>query len=810
MPQATQFGVLGKAQDDEPELLFRGAGKTPSTFIRRLPYRFVESFTHKVIPYPQFYEQVLFPPLEQRGTDCANAEKLGFQEDKLETALASAIIKASSGKDRIPQLGMIHRIFCSCRVSQIHQCLNPTCVAFKTAFEDLIPSCGSWKGLEKWALQVAACICSRRMEMDNLNAKSHLLSILPAVIISMCKRYRGLHPTEAQDYEEEYGGQRVIERVQLDAAFLDWVRSVDLSNVLVVLSWLQGIVTGYYEAVQEPIGLHERDGIFNDSIALAVEKAKQLQLCPHHIWSITACLPGREFNLPALIPGKNVTIPSHDGHIFCTFDFCEESVKNFTSVNQRHECDSPSTCAKIKLRQDLLNKHAANGNPMAWRLDHTAMLDPDQPFMAISHVWADGTGVGLGSPGEVNACLFYFFREFAERLECQGLWWDTICVPIDPIPRRKIMSNVHVNYSRAKVTLVHDLYLRMYEWTDAESASFAILMSSWFTRGWTALELARSKRVKILFKSGVIKDLDEDILAKPGEPCSSYRQVATTVIRNLRKDIADLNGLLTALGPRYTSWQRDKAIIAGLLAGADGDDVTELSIQGIYQSILVKIGSVFDGHLFHSSATMSKGFSWCPTSLLEIPLAGGNPSPLKVLKNGDVVGYWKVAEVRDDLPVQYFWKDIHPLTVIMLQIALRHCTKHLLLIESRVEIITRALLVKVMKDSDVESPTEIRCKFIGPVYFQSLGGNDDVGEIEIVIGDTEGMVELEDETALEYAHKAWEERKKYDNYATGSIALPLSRLPIEPPIQDYLPIYQRRKRSLSLQSSPRQRQRLQR
>lgn len=780
MPETTtQLGVFGVILEEKPTLLFRGVGKRHSAFIRCLPYRFIDPSTKTEIPYAQYHDQILFPH-EASGNGCVNAEYLALPEWRLKEVLLTQTARASSRKDCIPQMGMMHRIFCSCRVSRIHECKNSTCMAFKDTLRDVIPACKSWAGIEQWALQVAACICSKWIKDGGLVSSTQLISALPSAIISMCKDYHGLHPTETQEYTVEYSGRSAIEKVQLKSSFVSYARSVDLSKVLVILSWLQGIVTGYYETIQEPIGslstVHERGRIFNDSIASAVEKGRQLQLCPHHIWAIAASLAGREFNLPALIPGNKVSVPGHKEHSSCTFDFCEESIKNSTVVVQMHECKDASNCSKITFQQDLLHQHASQGNPTAWKLDKSSLLEEGQPFMAISHIWADGTGAGQGTPGGVNECLYQFFCQLADKFKCQGMWWDTICIPTDPKWRGKIMNNVHVNYAKAEVTLVHDLYLRSHEWADAESASFAILMSSWFTRGWTALELARSKRVKILFKSGVVKDLDQDILAKPGAPCSSHRQVATTVIRNLRKEITDLNGLLTSLSPRYTSWQRDKAIIAALLTRVDDDEITQRTVQGIYQSILVKIGTIFDGHLFHSSATMSRGFSWCPTSLLEMPLAEGSPSPLKISKNGDVVGYWKVAEVRDDLPVQYVWKDIHPLTIIMLQLALRHVSNHLLLVESKAEVVTRALLVKVMKWPHSEIPTEVRCKFIGPVYFQDMGGNETVGQIEIVIGDTEGMVELEDETALEYTHRVWEERRKRDDYATGSIELALDRL----------------------------------
>ena len=99
-------------------------------------------------------------------------------------------------------------------------------------------------------------------------------------------------------------------------------------------------------------------------------------------------------------------------------------------------------------------------------------------------------------------------------------------------------------------------------------------MSPWFNRDWTALELAKSRKVKVLFKSNsyghVVKDRDEDILAKPGEPSSACHLPTTQSIRKLRNTgITKVNDILTSLGPHDASKPKDMAIISGLLAGVE-------------------------------------------------------------------------------------------------------------------------------------------------------------------------------------------------------------------------------------------------
>jgi hypothetical protein len=128
----------------------------------------------------------------------------------------------------------------------------------------------------------------------------------------------------------------------------------------------------------------------------------------------------------------------------------------------------------------------------------------------------------------------------------------------------------------------------------------------------------------------IIKDLDEEILGKDDEP-DGPRKEASWIIRNLRKDLATLNDLLTVLGSRYTSWPKDIASISALLVGI----IPNERQQDTYKRILTKFGRLSPGHLFHNSITMSKGFSWCPAKLFDIPLDSSDPC-LTISKGGDV------------------------------------------------------------------------------------------------------------------------------------------------------------------------------
>ncbi|KAH6632877.1 hypothetical protein F5144DRAFT_490426, partial [Chaetomium tenue] len=283
---------------------------------------------------------------------------------------------------------------------------------------------------------------------------------------------------------------------------------------------------------------------------------EEFGLCPNRVWAVARLHWEREKILPCLMSRRpNEPMQGHQGHDACTIDLCEHSQRDFTSVKQRHESQD-CACTPIYHRFPIrfLEKATLSGRLAAWSLDGKSIIEPNRPFMAISHVWSDGTGTGAEDTG-VNRCLFAYFKTIAERFRCEGIWWDTICIPKDKAARSRAINKMHLNYEDAQITLVHDCFLRRWAWFDAETACFAIIMSPWFSRGWTALELARSRKVKVVFAGSVIKDLDEDILAtnmNSGATTYSHRhRIASDLIANLRcGKVTSLDGLLRALGSR--------------------------------------------------------------------------------------------------------------------------------------------------------------------------------------------------------------------------------------------------------------------
>lgn len=645
-------------------------------------------------------------------------------------------------------MGLVHKIFCHARASLLQSCTRHPPIP-----SEYMPRCSTWPGLAQWISQIMAC-GSDQYKSEQTQTDYFWLRIVSFTAIS--RDTRVISPDPA-------GNPRFI----IDPEYLRWEKTVDLPEVLDLISWFIELGEGL---VPYPNCLHYSSQ-FGSLVEQAMERAERLGLCSQRVWSLGSVLPGRELSLLGLIPPLNFASPSwrHNSHPTCTPDYCDHSTINFTSVEQLHLCAVRETCQVTKglFSQDILlrafKRRQSNPEtfiPTAWRLDGKSIAEPGERVMAISHVWSDGTGAGTWKAGQVNTCLWEFFCDMAKSQNCKGIWWDTVCLPIDKAARIEAINKMQDNYSHATITLVHDRYLSTHNWVDAATACFAVVMSSWYTRGWTALELQRSPvdGVFVVFSNGgkpILKNLESEILVQRGCPAYRHHQLATALIRKLREPVRFLNDILMAIGPRYTSWTKDKAIIAALLV--DVEDPASKSQEQIYRDILTKLqevakskgghGTISQSNLHHGTTTMKgNGFSWCPPDLFKIPRGDGY-SELFIQENGDLLGMWQFRCLSRYAAYISVPEGTHPLIQSKLYVALADPHRHVLLLEGHTPDFNRAIIVKVRNTRAEVAARQydreaLYCEFVGSVIFRSTGEQNYHLLLLVRIGDPANLVEL--------------------------------------------------------------------
>jgi hypothetical protein len=137
----------------------------------------------------------------------------------------------------------------------------------------------------------------------------------------------------------------------------------------------------------------------NKELLEAFERATiGFNLCPNRVWAVA------KEKLPKLMPNSE-SISGHEKHEICNFDFCEYSQRDFTGVEQRHECKEKK-CGLLQylFSRDTLEEATTS---TVWGLDGKSMIDPPQPY----NLWQSPTcgqtelELGLGQMEKTtNAC----------------------------------------------------------------------------------------------------------------------------------------------------------------------------------------------------------------------------------------------------------------------------------------------------------------------------------------------------------------------------------------------------------------------
>jgi hypothetical protein len=121
----------------------------------------------------------------------------------------------------------------------------------------------------------------------------------------------------------------------------------------------------------------------------------------------------------------------------------------------------------------------------------------DAPYIAISHVWADGLGNPLAN--SLQRCKLHRLRDLVSAVDHQDksnegpplLWFDTLCCPAkDGKGKQMAIERIRLVYQRAKCVLVLDAGLMAYEAKNQgiHEKVMRIFTSGWVRRLWTLQE----------------------------------------------------------------------------------------------------------------------------------------------------------------------------------------------------------------------------------------------------------------------------------------------------------------------------------
>ncbi|RDW80319.1 hypothetical protein BP6252_04957 [Coleophoma cylindrospora] len=601
------------------------------------------------------------------------------------------------------------KIFTFAFLSRVRECNSSRCQARKTLFAKSVPSC-EWPAFSDYVLTLIAC-GNLGNGLDMILQRLIPENKFPRSVQAFCIDIRGM--LEILIWSRNFMNGHTVGLFELQNSL-----STSRDN----LSALWDVLSPQYEAkALEYAARCHRHGI-----------------CPTRIWNISFQSSYGVNSISHIAEMALVAEPpsSKTQHLNCTDQHCSLSIMNSTLVKQAHKCPRENCEEMEEFHPDILNEAFKNSIrddalPCIGAWQTRSSVESEEPrrlcsiinsnYMAISHVWSDGTGVGLSrQPGMVNKCLSDYFERIATTLGCNGIWWDTISLPTERESKTVAINNMLQNYEKAKVVLVHDEDLVKFTWVDDGSPAIALVLSSWFTRGWTAAELWSSRHVpvKVLFANPaagkihehgspqpqyMTADLDKDILAGNLTGWSRYGEsyarrpaprlghiIATNILMLLRsEDFAvdsqifktRLSSLIKVLRQRVTSWSRDRMIIAGMMGlRSEKFDSNSTTVQ-ITQELLKNVNRIKTTELIHGEVPISLyggPWEWCPQSIFDLGLAFSGSDPTNdfcdVREHGTLSGKFLAYKVQRNYSILPYGS--HPAHKARITVALsqrQHC-----------------------------------------------------------------------------------------------------------------------------------------
>ncbi|KAI4265388.1 MAG: hypothetical protein L6R35_007123, partial [Caloplaca aegaea] len=314
--------------------------------------------------------------------------------------------------------------------------------------------------------------------------------------------------------------------------------------------------------------------------------------------------------------------------------------------HRREGCSCPLLFADPKEVAQILEQGSIPLISMMPGPDHEALkmsvkdLAQGHHFVAISHVWAEGSG--NVNDNALQTCLLKDISEQVRKLPWDGsssdfaFWIDTLCVPVRPRHLQVLALNkMRIPYERADHVLVLDSHLRSLDSSKSSPTElFAqVSCSSWMRRLWTLQEGRLAQKVwfqfadKAIDVQSIFANLDRSRVPSKVEnwmKSSLYIQLWVQIwyrgdpVKNTSRVAAMIAFTGHALRSRSVSVPSDEALCLFNLMDMDITRVTTVPPAERMMVFWRSFKRVPRGFVFSkaSSKLSQEGIHWAPSSFL--------------------------------------------------------------------------------------------------------------------------------------------------------------------------------------------------
>jgi len=312
------------------------------------------------------------------------------------------------------------------------------------------------------------------------------------------------------------------------------------------------------------------------------------------------------------------------GHRKCTTQSCVINMIDTTNYVPKHVIGT-CNCDRYKPSlENVISSLSVGKIPVIQcPLPHEELLSSDSgemPYVAISHVWADG----LGSTTEegLPACQIKRLATLTRQLTQDGAFWiDALRIPAVKDMRKRAIGLMAKTYNEAKVVLVIDSGIRTISVSaPREEKLLHLLSSGWMQRLWTLQEGILAQKLVFEFSDGLVAL--EELLPMGEEKFNPVLVDLAAELFQLKKHqfrpvSFDINDAACALRWRTTSRESDETLAISGLLNVDAFELANLPPDQRMQTFLLRIQNLPNDIIFLSGVKLNKeGFRWAPRTLM--------------------------------------------------------------------------------------------------------------------------------------------------------------------------------------------------
>lgn len=345
------------------------------------------------------------------------------------------------------------------------------------------------------------------------------------------------------------------------------------------------------------------------------------------------------------------SLPKRD-HTKCTPSACNLYQINNGTYKEQHQHDG-CNCKQLVVPEEALTPTLFKEGKFPLlllkgdlhNLTYEIVESGDVPYIAISHVWADG----LGNPkaNALHRCKLHRLRTLVDAVNASDpdrttpkyngslIWLDTLLSPAKDGPGKQIaIEKIRLVYKQAKHVLVLDAGLMAYPARSQEAPEMLvrIFTSGWMRRLWTLQEGALAKSLYFQFKDEArsLNELTMSVfLVKTN---MLYRALTHDVHKemlglmgffNMEAVGGDISLLDRALQFRSVSVASDEPLCIGTLLSLDlnailqVEETQEVRMEKVWELFGAKNGGIPSQVLFLEEPRLAaRGWRWAPKSLL--------------------------------------------------------------------------------------------------------------------------------------------------------------------------------------------------